>query len=737
AQLEGVFFFSCIWAIGGPLETDSRAKFSELFRALTEKVFPPELNEKFRIPEHLQVQPLSKPFIFQIPKGGTVFDYRFTKEGKGKWRPWAEEISQSTSIQRDVPVNQVIVPTIETIRIGALLELLVQHGKCLLLVGPTGTGKSVYTIDFLLKRNDTNIFKPLLISFSAQTTANQVQDIIMSKLDKRRKGVFGPPLGKKCVVFIDDVSMPLKETYGAQPPIEIVRMWLDHCLWYDRKDVTAMKLVDLQLMCAMGPPSTGNTVSPRFSQHFNSIAMDEFDDQTLIGIFSKIVLWHLDTRGFSKEFDPCIDEIVLSTLQIYRQARAILLPTPAKCHYLFNLRDFSRVIQGVLLSVPEGTETLNSMRRLWAHEILRVYGDRLVDDSDREWLFEELCTVIREYMKEDPKDLFDRFVEGNELTETSLRALMFCDFTNPKADTKLYLEVMDIEELSFVVESYLVEYNNMSKKPMSLKVCGSDQHICFLFTDTQIKEEGFLEDINNLLNSGEIPNLFTNEEKSEIIEKMRQMDRQKEKSQQTDGSLVALFNLFVTIIRDQLHIVLSMSPIGDAFRNRVRKFPSVVNCCTIDWFQPWPKDALTAVATKFLSTVEMTDMERQCCIDMCMEFHTSTQMLSDEFLLRLKRYNYVTPTSYLEMIHTFKTLLDKKRTEVLTGKNRYLTGLKQLEIAAQQIGVMQEQLEAVQPQMKIAAETVAQQMAKVQADSEVAAEQKQMVEKDEAAAQEQ
>lgn len=116
------------------------------------------------------------------------------------------------------------------------------------------------------------------------------------------------------------------------------------------------------------------------------------------------------------------------------------------------------------------------------------------------------------------------------------------------------------------------------------------------------------------------------------------------------------------IVRDQLHIVLSMSPIGDYFRNRVRKFPSIVNCCTIDWFQPWPKDALVAVATKFLSTVEMPDKERNVCIDMCMEFHTSTQELSDEFMLRLSRHNYVTPTSYLELIHTFKTLLDKKRT---------------------------------------------------------------------------
>ncbi|KAL1389180.1 hypothetical protein pipiens_001339 [Culex pipiens pipiens] len=807
AQLEGVFFFSCIWAIGGPLEMSGREKFSELFRALTEKIFPPEINDKFKIPAHLHVPNLTKPFIFQIPKGGTVFDYHYTKEGKGKWRPWAEEIGQTISIQRDMPVNQIIVPTVETIRITALLELLVQHSKGLLLVGPTGTGKSVYTIDFLLKRNDTNIFKPLMMNFSAQTSANQVQDIIMSKLDKRRKGVYGPPLGKKCVVFIDDVSMPLKETYGAQPPIEIVRMFLDHAMWYDRKEVVPMKLVDLQLLCAMGPPSTGNTVTPRFSRHFNTIALDEFDDSTLTGIFSKIVLWHLDTRGFSKEFDPCIDEIVLSTLQIYREARRVLLPTPAKCHYLFNLRDFSRVIQGVLLSVPEGTESLNSIRRMWAHEILRVYGDRLVDDQDRQWLFNELCTVIDKYMHEDPKDLFDRFVENGQLNETNLRGMMFCDFTNPKADTKLYLEVMEMEELGFVVESYIVEYNNMSKKPMTLvlfrfaiehlsricriikqprshallvgvggsgrqslariashicsyelyqveisrqygmtewredmknllkKVASSDQHICFLFTDTQIKEESFLEDINNMLNSGEIPNLFTNEEKSEIIEKMRQLDRQKEKSQQTDGTPVALFNLF--IVRDQLHIVLSMSPIGDSFRNRVRKFPSIVNCCTIDWFQPWPKDALVAVATKFLSTVEMPVKERNVCIDMCMEFHTSTQELSEEFLIRLNRHNYVTPTSYLELIHTFKTLLDKKRTEVLTGKNRYLTGLKQLEIAAQQVGVMQEQLEAVQPQLKIAAETVAQQMAKVQADSEVAAVQKELVKKDEAAAQEQ
>lgn len=77
--------------------------------------------------------------------------------------------------------------------------------------------------------------------------------------------------------------------------------------------------------------------------------------------------------------------------------------------------------------------------------------------------------------------------------------------------------------------------------------------------------------------------------------------------------------------------------------------------------KPWPEDALLAVATKFLSAIELTDNERNACIDMCQFFHMSTQKMSEEFLIRLNRHNYVTPTSYLEMINTFQTLLEKKR----------------------------------------------------------------------------
>lgn len=83
---------------------------------------------------------------------------------------------------------------------------------------------------------------------------------------------------------------------------------------------------------------------------------------------------------------------------------------------------------------------------------------------------------------------------------------------------------------------------------------------------------------------------------------------------------------------------------------------------TIILCQAWPADALQAVATRSLGELDIDEDIKTACIEMCKEFHTSTRDLSVKFEAELERHNYVTPTSYLELIATFKTMITQKRT---------------------------------------------------------------------------
>ncbi len=83
-----------------------------------------------------------------------------------------------------------------------------------------------------------------------------------------------------------------------------------------------------------------------------------------------------------------------------------------------------------------------------------------------------------------------------------------------------------------------------------------------------------------------------------------------------EASPAQLYAFFIEQVRKNLHLVLCFSPIGDAFRTRVRMFPSLVNCCTIDWFFEWPQDALETVSRKFISSIKMEQKTKEACSEL-------------------------------------------------------------------------------------------------------------------------
>jgi dynein heavy chain len=147
------------------------------------------------------------------------------------------------------------------------------------------------------------------------------------------------------VVFVDDFNMPKPEEYGAQPPLELLRQFLDHGGWYDRKskEKPFNRIEDVMIVAAMGPPGGGRSViTPRIQRHFNILTYTDLQFESIETIFVSILTAFY--YNFSDDIKSSIRELVLMTLRVYDKVlNGPLKPTPNKSHYTFNLRDISRI----------------------------------------------------------------------------------------------------------------------------------------------------------------------------------------------------------------------------------------------------------------------------------------------------------------------------------------------------------------------------------------------------------
>ena len=742
-RVDGAFLISLIWSLGCTSDDKGRAKFNDALRELLMAEGAPKVTAS-------------------LPDKNTVYDWAWvTKEMK--FKSWLEIVPQFT-IPDKAQFQDILVPTLDTIRYGYILETQIRNDYPVLFCGDTGTGKSVMVKEKLMKgMGDT--FVSHFMNFSANSKANQTQDIIDGKVDKRRKGVFGPPLGKKLVVFVDDLNMPNKEAYGAQPPIEILRQMLHWGGWWDRREIEWRQMVDTIYVAAMGLPGGGKThITCRYSRWYNIVIVTPFDDEGMTRIFTTIFGWWCQNQLPSVSVNSINGPVVAATLEVFKQISAGLLPSPAKSHYTFNLRDIAKVVQGIMSVDPASIGGADEVFRLWVHESQRIFMDRLIDNTDKDWFLKMQGDVAQKLFKKPMNGIIGDGADGNGL-------LLYADFVKAgkKAEDEFeqrkYCQITDLTEATGIVGEFLDDFNQVSKKPMQLVLFGYVvEHVCrlcrvfrqpaghallvgvggsgrqsltrlaasigefvlfgieitknydrnawfedlktvfkkagcenkrtvFLFTDSQIVMETMLEDLNNVLNTGSVPNLFPSDEVMQILDAVNNRAKAAGRNQTPTDT----FEFFIDECKKNLHMVICMSPIGSGLRDRLRSFPSLVNCCTIDWFFPWPEDGLIAVARQSLASMGLDESVSESVIDQCMQFQVQAQTLTRRYQAERKKFNYVTPTSYLELITTFKSLLNVKKDEVGGAKKRYEVGLAKILSCAENVSKMEEELTALQP----------------------------------------
>ena len=478
-------------------------------------------------------------------------------------------------------------------------------------------------------------------------------------------------------------------------------------------------------------------------------------DESLCLIFSTIL------SNFLSTFEPSVlaevNGIVQSTVSVYNTILTDLRPTPAKPHYTFNMRDISKVFQGILMCEKKKITTPISLFRMWIHENSRVFGDRLINNEDKLWLKNTLEKNLEKYTNTKSIELWDEEAE-----------IVYADFMVPGSDPRIYEEV-NVQDLQCTIEEYLGEYNAESKQPMhliifddamlhvvkisrilrqpsghalllgvggsgrqsltrlaayisgyklyqieiakgygmnewkdNLKECLllsgiQNKPIVFLFNDIQIINETMLEDINSILNSGDVPNLYDIED-FDLITHTCKPECVKRKIAPTK---INIFTQYINRVKSNIHVVICMSPLGSEFRTRLRKFPSLVNCCTIDWFMEWPEDALQSVAAGFISSnsFELSEILEKKLINFFQFIHQSIEKSTIEFFQVMKRKLYVTPTSYLELLGTYGKVLQEKRIEVGTLRDRLKIGVEKLVSTEIAVNELQATLTEMEPKL--------------------------------------
>jgi len=464
-----------------------------------------------------------------------------------------------------------------------------------------------------------------------------------------------------------------------------------------------------------------------------------------------------------------VSPVIKAAINLHNQVDANFRKTAANFHYEFNVRHLTNIFQGLLAAKPEAIKEPENFVKLWFHESERIYGDRLVDAANLAAYRELASDIVKKgFLKynmtkyispaNEPlifahfvgsldDKLYDQFPNTQALTQRLHEALNEYNEVNPVMDLVLFEDAMKhVCRISRIISndsghallvgvggsgkqslsrlsSFISQYSTVSIMISSTYGLGDlktdlqnyymksgvkDEGLMFLFTEGQITNERFLVFINDLLSSGEISDLFPIEDVDNIVNSIRPAV----KGEGIVDSKDNCWKFFIDRVKKNLHMALCFSPVGESFRSRARKFPALINCTVIDWFHPWPEQALLNVASKFLKDVPMPSDDVRDAVERFMPYSFKiVGIYSSKILEQERRYVYTTPKSFLELIKLFQVMLGKKQKELEESKEKYQAGVVKLTETGEAVNKIEEELKVfsveVEAKKKVADEQAA------------------------------
>lgn len=571
-----------------------------------------------------------------------------------EWQNWNAKVQNIDLEPQHVTNPSTVIPTLDTVRHESLIYSILNEHKSLLLCGPPGSGKTMTLLEALRKSPNLDV---LSLNFSKDLTPQS----LMKSLEhycyykKTSTGAILTPKisGKWVVVFCDEINLPGFDKYGTQRVISLIRQMVEHKGFWNTKENQWVRMSNIQFVGACNSPNDPgrNKLSNRFLRHVSLIMVDYPGKSSLYQIYQMFNLAVMkcapSLRGYTKTLTDSMIDIYLQTKQ--------KLTSALQDHYIYSPRELTRWCKGILeaLKVSEYSN-LQDLVRLWYHEGLRLFYDRLVCDSDRDWTKELFRSVVsKQFPNVDIQTtlkepvLYSSWLTGvyesnneNELRSFLTERLRVFSEEEIEVDLVLYEDLLDhslridrvlrqpqghmilvgpctsgkttltkfvawINGLKVIQLNVSKEYSLLDFEATLRQIlirCAAGERICFIIDESSILETSFVERMNTLLANAEIPGLFEGDDFNNL---MNLCSDQVHTQNLLLDSNEELYDWFRRQISENLHVIFTLSEMKNANRPQVVSSPALFNRCVLSWMGDWSNISLYDIVSTLIGPVPL------------------------------------------------------------------------------------------------------------------------------------